>query len=219
MRRLIVLMFLLPVWAYGGCQSRQEPDTPRVTAASYRPANRTAPKSAFQRNYNNTATMTAFYERTELAMEENPEVRKASDFIANPFLPAVDPALKHYVAQLKTRYQVVKDTIANVHNPRYTDTLFQLNFDSSTVELYYPMYTKRFLLSYADIKSPNLALRNGLKVGTPREELLQKLQGYKLFIKEQKNLIEVCDWERNSWLRFHMTKGRVSSIQYEGYID
>ncbi|MGV3538353.1 MAG: hypothetical protein ACO1OQ_00990 [Rufibacter sp.] len=218
MRRLIVLLVLFPFWAYGGCQTKQEPDTPRVAAMAYKPK-RTAPKSSFQRNYNNTVSMTAFYERMQMAQAEHPDIRKASNFIANPFLPATDPDLKQYVAQVKTRYQVIKDTITNVHNARYIDTLFQVSFDSSTVELYYPQYTKRFLLSYADIKSPNLPLKNGLKVGSTREELLQKLNDYKLFIKEQKNVVEVCDWERNSWLRFHLAKGRVTSIQYEGYID
>ncbi|WP_181305155.1 hypothetical protein [Rufibacter sp. XAAS-G3-1] len=179
----------------------------------------TAPKNSYAPNFNNLARMEAFYERLQLVSQENPEVMKAAAFINNPFLPVEEPVLQHYAAQIRTKLQVLKDTVTNQHKARYIDTLFQLNFDSSTVELYYPMYTKRFLLSYADIKSPNLALRNGIKVGCSRQELLQKLLDYKLFIKEQKNVIEVCDWERTSWLRFHLSKGKVSSIQYEGYID
>ncbi|WP_207434112.1 hypothetical protein [Sabulibacter ruber] len=164
--------------------------------------------------------MQAFYERVETLAEDNPEVLKAIEFISNPFLTEEEePALRHYTAQVRTATQVLKDTITNVHNARYIDTLFQLNFDSSTVELYYPMYTKRFLLSFADIKSPNLPLKNGIKVGCTRQELLQKLQGYKLFIKENRNVVEVCDVEQNLWLRFNLAKGRVSSIQYEGYVD
>src|SRR5690606_35088735 len=125
----------------------------------------------------------------------------------------------NYTARLRAPYQVLKDTIANLHNARYTDTIFQVQFDSSTVELYYPMYTKRFLLSYADVKSPSLPLKNGVGVGTSRQELLQKLQDYKLFIKEQKHVVEVCDWERTSWLRFHLHNGKVASFEYEGYVD
>lgn len=220
MRRLIVLFFLLPIWVHGGCQSKQEPDTPRVAVAAFktpsRPVTRT---STYPRNFNNTATMTAFYEKSAVAEEENPDIKKASDFIANPFLASADPSLQQYAAQIKTRFALMKDPITNTHNARYIDTLFQLSFDSSTVELYYPMYTKRFLLSFADIRSANLPLKNGIKVGMPRHDLLQQLQDYKLFIKEDKNLIEVCDFERNSWLRFHLTNGKVSSIQYEGYVD
>ncbi|AKQ46747.1 hypothetical protein TH63_15755 [Rufibacter radiotolerans] len=219
MRRLIVLLLLLPVWAYAGCQSKQEPDTPRVAATAALKPKTVPAKTAFQRNFNNTASMTAFYKRVELQADENPEVRKAADFISNPFLSVNEPVLKHYTAQVRTNFKVFKDTIANLHNARYIDTIFQVNFDSSTVELYYPQYTKQFLLSYADVKSPNLALRNGIKVGTSRQELLQKLQGYKLFIKEQKNVVEVCDWERNSWLKFHLSKDKVASFEYEGYID
>ncbi|KAA6433174.1 hypothetical protein FOE74_11850 [Rufibacter glacialis] len=219
MRRLMVLLFLLPLWAYGGCQGKQEPDTPQVAALRSKPKSPAAPKRTYQPNYNNAASIKAFYERVEMLPEEHPEVAKASAFISNPFLPIEEPVLKHYTQQVRTSCKIVKDTVTNLHNARYIDTLFMLNFDSSTVELYYPMYTKRFLLSYADIKSPNLALQNGIKVGMPRQELLEKLQDYKLFIKEQRNLIEVCDWERNSWLRFHLSKGKVTSIQYEGYID
>ncbi|MBC3540986.1 hypothetical protein ACFSC6_06775 [Rufibacter sediminis] len=218
MWRLIVLLCLLPIGVHGGCQSKQEPDTPRVARAATQ-SRSTAPKPTYAANFDNTARMKAFYERMEMMAEDNPEVIKAASFIANPFLPMEEPVLQHYAANIRTAYEVLKDTVTNQHKARYIDTLFQLNFDSSTVELYYPMYTKRFLLSYADIKSPNLALRNGIKVGCTRQELLQKLMGYKLFIKESKNVVEVCDWERNSWLRFHMAKGKVNSIQYEGYID
>ncbi|WP_205500280.1 hypothetical protein [Rufibacter psychrotolerans] len=219
MRRLIVLLCLLPIWVYGDCQTRQHPDTPRVAAVTPKPQTRTA-KPAPARNFNNTASMQAFYARIEMEAQDHPEVLKASEFISNPFLPADrEPVLQHYVAQVRTALQIVKDTIANLHNARYIDTLFQLTFDSSTVELYYPMYTKRFMLSYADIKSPNLALKNGIKVGCSRQELLEKLQAYKLFIKESRNVVEVCDLEQNSWLRFHLSKGKVSCIQYEGYID
>ncbi|ALI98621.1 hypothetical protein [Rufibacter tibetensis] len=218
MRRLIVLLFLLPLWAYGGCQEKQEPDTPQVAAVGARPKS-TGTKRVYQPNYNNTASIKAFYQRVEMLSEEHPEVTKASAFINNPFLPVAEPVLKHYTEQVRTACKIVKDTVTNLHNARYIDTLVMLNFDSSTVELYYPIYTKRFLLSYADIKSPNLALKNGIKVGMSRQDLLEKLQGYKLFIKEQKNVIEVCDWERNSWLRFNLSKGKISGIQYEGYID
>jgi hypothetical protein len=218
MRRLIVLLMLLPVWAYGGCQGNPDPDTPRVAAITAKPK-RVAPKSTYQRNFNNTVTMNAFYAHAERQAVENSEISKASDFISNPFMPTPEPALNQYLAQVKVPLHLIKDTVTNIHNARYIDTLFQLNFDSSTVELYYPVYTKRFLLSYADVKSPNLTLKNGLKVGSTRDELLQKLQSYKLFIKEQKNVVEVCDFERNSWLRFYLHKDRVASIQYEGYID
>ncbi|WP_125077690.1 hypothetical protein [Rufibacter latericius] len=178
------------------------------------------PKSTYAPNFDNTARMKAFYEHLEMVSEDHPDVIKAVAFISNPFLPVEEePVLQHYEAQIRTAFEVLKDTVTNQHKARYIDTLFQLNFDSSTVELYYPMYTKRFLLSYADIKSPNLALKNGIKVGCSRQELLQKLIGYKLFIKENKNVVEVCDWERNSWLRFHLSRGKVTSIQYEGYID
>ncbi len=213
-----MLLMLFPVWSYAGCQSNPDPDTPRVAAKPAKPKP-VAVKSAYQRNFNNTAVMNAFYARAEQQAQDHPEITKASDFIANPFLPVPDAALKQYVAQVKAPLQLVKDTVTNLHNARYIDTLFHLNFDSSTVELYYPAYTKRFLLSYADVKSPNLPLRNGLKVGSTREELLQKLGTYKLFIKERKNVVEVCDFERNSWLRFYLHKDRVASIQYEGYID
>ncbi|MFC6996993.1 hypothetical protein [Rufibacter roseus] len=219
MRRLVVLFFLLPIWVHGGCQSKQDADTPRVAVAAFSPKASAPPKATYPRNFNNTASMTAFYERSAVLEEEHPEIRKASDFIANPFLPVADPSLQQYLAQIKTRCALMKDPITNTHNARYIDTLFQLSFDSSMVELYYPMYTKRFLLSFADIKSANLPLKNGIKVGTTRHELLQKLQNYKLFIKEDKNMVEVCDFERNSWLRFQLSKGKVSSIQYEGYVD
>ncbi len=218
MWRLILLLCLIPLGVQAGCQGNQEPDTPRVARAAARPRT-TAPKSTYAPNFNNTARMEAFYQRIELLEQEHPEVIKATAFISNPFLPVEEPVLQQYAAQVRTKFEVLKDTIHNQHNTRYIDTLFQLNFDSSTVELYYPMYTKRFMLSYADIKSPNLSLKNGIKVGCTRQELLQKLMGYKLFIKETKNVVEVCDWERNSWLRFHLSKGKVSSIQYEGYID
>lgn len=217
MRRLLVLLFFCPLWTYA-CQGKLEPDTPRVTASNQKPKKATA-KAAQQRFYNNTNAVDAFYQKNEFTLESNSEVRRAADFISNPFLLEAEPALKHYVAQVKSKYKIVRDTVANLHNAKYIDTLFHLNFDSSTVELYYPVYTQRYLLSYADVKSQNLTLRNGIKVGMTRNELIQKIQGYKLYIKEQKNVIEVCDWERNSWLRFHLSKGRVASIQYEGYVD
>lgn len=212
----MVLLFLLPFWAYG-CQSRQD-DKPRTVAVN-KPKRPVVSRSSAARHFDNTALINAFYEREDLDFDQHPDVRRASDFIANPFLPASTPALKHYTQLLSCRYQIEKDTVTNLHNAKYIDTLYHLNFDSSTVELYYPIYTKQYLLSYADIKSTNLPLKNGIKVGMTRDELLQKLKDYKLIIKEQKNLIEVCDWERNTWLRFHFSKNRLSSIQYEGYID
>lgn len=220
MRRLIILFLLLPVWVQGGCQSKQqEPDSQTLVAITRPPAKPSPKKNTFPRNYSNASAMNAFYSRLEGHGGENVEIQKASDFISSPLLPAPDPSVGQYLRLIKSPFSVMKDTITNLHNARYIDTLFQLTFDSSTVELYYPMYTKQVLLSYADIKSSSLALRNGIQVGTSREELLQKLQDYKLFIKEQKNVVEVCDWERNSWLRFHLSKGLVSSIQYEGYLD
>ncbi|WP_148041334.1 hypothetical protein [Rufibacter immobilis] len=211
---------MLPIWAHGDCQTIQRTDTPRrVATLGAKPKPGTPKSTGFRPNYDNSVSMKAFYDRIEQLPEDHPEALKASEFISNPFLLVAEPMLQHYTAQVKTKCAVVKDTVANFHDTSYIDTLFQLHFDSSTVELYYPLYTKRFLLSYADIKSPNLALKNGIKVGCTRQELLQKLQEYKLFIKEQKNVVEVCDLEQNSWLRFHLTKGKVSSIQYEGYVD
>ncbi|QHL88508.1 hypothetical protein GU926_14130 [Nibribacter ruber] len=217
MRQLLLLLLFCPLWTYAG-QNIIGPDTPRVAAKDQK--TKKAPvKPSPQRFYNNVAAVDAFYQKNEFTLESNAEVRRATEFISNPFLLEPEPALQHYVALVKSRYNIIKDTIANLHDARSIDTLFHLNFDSSTVELYYPVYTQRFLLSYADVKSQNLALRNGIKVGMTRAELIQKLQGYKLYIKEQKNVLEVCDWERNSWLRFHLVKGRVASIQYEGYVD
>lgn len=218
MRRLILLFLLLPVWLQGGCQSKQEPETTKVVAAAYTPKKPVA-ESSFPRNYNNTAAIDAFYKRLEMQEEEHPDIRKASEFITNPFLPASDPSLRQYISLIKAKCVLMKDTITNLHNARYTDSLFQLTFDSSTVELYYPMYSRQYLLSYAHVKSDNLPLNNGIQVGTSREELLKKLQEYKLYIKEEKNTVEVCDWERNSWLRFNLAQGHVSSIEYEGYVD
>jgi hypothetical protein len=78
---------------------------------------------------------------------------------------------------------------------------------------------ERYLLSSADIRSPNIALEDNIRIGMSRDELLKKLRGYSLYIKEQGDSIEVTALITDTSLIFKLQQGKLRQIKYHPYLD
>ena len=171
--------------------------------------------------FDNTATIDSFYRAIETETDNNPEVAEANEFIFNPF--GVDEQelapIPEYGRKINASVVVDKEATANRHYPETIDTIFTLQFDSSSIRFYYPALSERYMLFEATIKSPNISLKNNIRVGMSRSELLDQVKDYKLFIKEEGDSIMIWSGVTDTSLTFKLKNGKVQRIQYDPYLD
>ncbi|RDV14631.1 hypothetical protein DXT99_13250 [Pontibacter diazotrophicus] len=144
--------------------------------------------------------------------------------LSNPFVASRSQgnSLSTYIEQIDADLTLDADAIENRHKSDVTDTIFTLRFGNSMMEFYAPSQSGELLLQVADIQSPDITLRDNLRVGMSQSELLNKLkaQGQELDITQSNNEIIASNHEGAPMsLHFHLKNGKVNRIRYEGYVD
>ncbi|WP_242927697.1 hypothetical protein [Pontibacter vulgaris] len=142
--------------------------------------------------------------------------------LENPFLSDRNQTrkLESYIARINTDFTVEAAPIENIHEAGLSDTIYTINFGSSSLELYAPTQTGELLLQVADIRSNALTLRNNMRVGMSQAELMTKLKNYDVRILQTNTEIVATNREgAPTSLRFFLKNGKVSRIRYEGYVD
>jgi hypothetical protein len=171
--------------------------------------------------FDNTAEIDSLAEAIDLDVEGHPGAAAGNAFIFNPFgvEEGAGKPFPLYRQKIKAPVAVKKEAYRNRHYPSRIDTIYHLQFDSSSISLYHPVLSDRYMLSEADIKSPNITLEPNIRVGMSRQELLNKLKEYKLYIKEQGDSIEVTSLVTETSLVFILQDRKLQRIKYHPYLD
>jgi hypothetical protein len=211
---------LLPLVLYLACR-RQEKQVVQQEADAPIRKEIVAADPPEEEPFNNIAEIDSLAEAINLDVDSHPQAAAGNTFIFNPF--GVDEREESpfpgYRQKIKAPVALQKQTVRNRHNWSQIDTLYHLRFDSSTISFYYPVLAERYLLSSADIRSPNIALEDNIRIGMSRDELLKKLRGYSLYIKEQGDSIEVTALITDTSLIFKLQQGKLRQIKYHPYLD
>lgn len=161
---------------------------------------------------------------TASAGRRTPAAPATISLLGNPFVASRSQSnnLSTYIERIDSDLTLDADAIENRHKPDVTDTIFTIRFGSSMMEFYAPSQSGELLLQVADIQSPDITLRNNLRVGMSQAELLNKLKatGTDLIITQSNNQIVASNHEgAPTSLQFYLKNGKVSRIRYEGYVD
>ncbi|CAN5843637.1 hypothetical protein BH24BAC1_BH24BAC1_33840 [soil metagenome] len=214
-------LLLLGLWGLS-CERRESRTVVREEAAvPSREEKAIAEPDAFARPFDNTAEMDSLAEAIGMEVENHPQAYAAQAFMFEPFGVTEQEArpIPAYRQKIQVPVSVQKEPVPNRHRPSRIDTIYHLRFDSSSISLYHPLQSEQYMLASADIKSPNVALKNNIRVGMSRNELLHLLQDYKLFIKEQGDSIEVTALITDTSLVFTLQQNKVRRIKYHPYLD
>jgi hypothetical protein len=206
------------------CERRESRTSAREEGAIPPREEKAAPMpepEAFARPFDNTAEMDSLAEAIGMEVEDHPQASAAQAFIFEPFGVNEQEArpLPVYQQMIQVPVSVQKEPVPNRHRPTSIDTIYHLRFDSSSISLYHPVRSEQYMLASADIKSPNLGLKNNIRVGMSRNELLHLLKDYKLFIKEQGDSIEVSALITETHLVFTLKNDKLRRIKYHPYLD
>ncbi|WP_162052848.1 hypothetical protein [Pontibacter pamirensis] len=169
-------------------------------------------------------------ERSRTAITDTASVRRTPaapvtvSLLSNPFVAnrSQSNSLSTYIERIDADLTLDADAIENRHRRDVTDTIFTIRFGNSMMEFYAPSQSGELLLQVADIQSPDITLRNNLRVGMSQAELLNRLkaQGKELDITQSNNEIIASNHEGAPMsLHFHLKNGKVNRIRYEGYVD
>lgn len=170
-------------------------------------------------------------ERSSTATTDTASIRRSTpaapatvSLLSNPFVASRSQSnsLSTYIERIDADLTLDADAIENRHRRDVTDTIFTIRFGDSMMEFYAPSQSGELLLQVADIQSPDITLRDNLRVGMPQEELLNRLkaQGQELDITQSNNEIIASNHEGAPMsLHFHLKNGKVNRIRYEGYVD
>ena len=170
-------------------------------------------------------------ERSSNALTDTASIRRRTlgapatiSLLGNPFVAnrSQSNSLSTYIERIDSDLTLDADAIENRHKPDVTDTIFTIRFGSSMMEFYAPSQSGELLLQVADIQSPDITLRNNLRVGMSQVELINKLKatGKDLVITQSNNQIIASNHEgAPTSLHFYLKNGKVNRIRYEGYVD
>lgn len=170
-------------------------------------------------------------ERSDETIADTASIRRRTpaapatiSLLGNPFVAnrSQSNSLSTYIDRIDSDLTLDADAIENRHKTGVTDTIFTIRFGNSMMEFYAPSQSGELLLQVADIQSPDITLRNNLRVGMSQTELLNKLKaaGNDLVITQRDNQIVASNHEgAPTSLHFHLKNGKVSRIRYEGYVD
>lgn len=174
----------------------------------------------YERPFDNTAEIDSLTEAIGMDVDAHPQASAGQAFLSNPFgVDLEESPVSAFRQKIQAPVSVEKEPTPNRHRPVQVDTIYHLQFDSSSVSLYHPAESDRYLFASADIKSPNVVLKDKIKVGMSRNELLDELNNYKLYIKEQSDSIEVAGLIVETSLVFKLQNDRVRRIKYLPYLD
>ena len=161
---------------------------------------------------------------TTSTRRRSPAEATTVSLLTNPFVASRSQSnsLSSYIDRIDSDLTLDADPIQNRHKPNIADTVFTIRFGNSMMEFYSPSQSGELLLQVADIQSPDVTLRNNLRVGMSQAELLHKLkaQGKELVITQSSSEIVASNHEGAPIsLHFYLKNGKVSRIRYEGYVD
>lgn len=144
------------------------------------------------------------------------------EFLGNPFISnrSQSNSLSAYFDKIQDDFTLDAEAIENIHRNSVTDTIYTIRFGKSVMEFYAPTQTGQLLLQVADIQDNSITLRNNIKIGISQKDLMGKLRGQNLQVRQTQNEI-VAGYEEGapSQLHFYLKNGKVSRILYEGYVD
>lgn len=214
--------YVLLLWALClACESRESRTSAREEGAVPPREEATPPEpDRFERPFDNTAEIDSLIDAIGMDVDAHPQAAAGQAFLSDPFGVSLGARpVSAFRQKIQVPVSVEKEPTPNRHRPSQIDTIYHLQFDSSTVSLYQPAKAERYMFASADIKSPNIVLKDNIRVGMSRNELLNELSEYKVYIQEQNNSIEVSGLIVETSLVFELQNGRVQRIKYNPYLD
>lgn len=132
---------------------------------------------------------------------------------------ALDPFGKDFYSILRDvgHYELEKLPRENIHIDNQVDTILNARFDYSTIEYFKSQAGDDGFMLSANIRSPKVALRKGIKTGMSKADfiaLFEELKG-----KEEFNVITISDLEGLQSVDFLFVNDKLAEINFIGYFD
>ena len=145
----------------------------------------------------------------------------ATDTVANTVTDTVSEMLSHYgdtrqelIRRLGEPKKTTKEKVENLHNPKVIDEIIGFVYDEIGFEIYHATENDRDFISQVNILSDKYPLKNGLRVGDGKDNILATL-GKPDELSRENILYEGA----LSRINFHLKNGVVDKIYVVRYID
>jgi hypothetical protein len=131
-------------------------------------------------------------------------------FVANTFgFPAT---VRNFQKNFRGKFTITKKPIKNIHNSTVVDTVYTFSAGKTKIELYKAKH--RDILQSAYIDTDKIPLKFNIKIGDSKTDVAKRLKA-----DITVNQIQVGDLEQGQVYTLKFSKGKLTSISYEGYVD
>jgi hypothetical protein len=132
------------------------------------------------------------------------------NFVSNTFgFPAT---IQNFKKNYGSLFSITRKPIRNIHDDAVVDTVYTFSAGKTKIQIYKAQHTD--ILQAAYIDTDKIALKYNIKVGDSKTDVGKRL---KAAIAADK--VQVGDLEQGQVYTFTFSKGKLTAISYEGYVD
>ena len=167
---------------------------------------------------NNVEKSTALNNQDTLIETQNllDSVEIQDNYADWPFVDSIIDS-KYFINKIGKKATLTESLIENVHDPKITDTLRTVEWDSSYVETISNIYTKNEYINTIRIDDSLFVFKNSIKVGIPEETIFKFFKREYNISKTYKYFLVTFGDGAENYLIFYFKNKKVKYIVYSPY--
>jgi len=154
-----------------------------------------------------------YYARSQNVQPERWQPDKGTDTV-NEMLSHYGDNRQELIRRLGEPKKITKEKVKNLHNPKVTDEIIGFVYDEIGFEIYHATENDRDFIFQVNILSGKYPLKNGLRVGDGKDNILATLGK-----PDELSSENIIYDESLSRINFHLKNGVVDKIYVVRFID
>ncbi len=150
-------------------------------------------------------------EKTHLSVAHSTVTKEI--FITDPF--GYKPTIKNFSFYLFPQFKLQIYSIKNIHNPAVSDTIYRFYRKKSELFIYKTTDGKELFFA-GNIFDAKVVLKNGVKVGTSKDDFFKSFTNLKPILNDT---IALGSKRSTSLFKFIFKKDKLQAIKIDNYID